>query len=80
MSYEIPLPRPEKLQFKPILNAIDLHRYIAEKLGVEPLSVSVDNSSGKVRVYFERELSEDQKKKLIVAVNDYYKSHIGETG
>ena len=77
MSYEIPLPRPEKLQVKPILNTIGLHKYITEKLGVEPLSVSVDNSSGRIRVYFERELGEDEKKKLYVIVNDYYKRHIG---
>ena len=78
VSYEIPLPHPEKLQVKPILNAVDLHKYITEKLGVEPLSVSVDNSSGRIRVYFEGELGEVEKKKLYVIVNDYYRAHIGE--
>jgi len=76
MSYEIPIPTVEKLREKPILNAYELHKYITEKLGVEPLSVSVDNINAKVRVYFERELNENDRKKLYVVVNDYCKVHL----
>ena len=76
MSYEIPLPMPDELQKKPIRNAAELHRYLEEH-GFKPLSVSVDNANARVRVFFERELSEDEKKELFEAVMEFYRRHIG---
>ena len=76
MSYEIPLPMPEMLQKKPILNATELHRYL-EKQGFKPLAVVVDNANAKIRVYFETELTDDEKRKLVEAVNEFYKKWIG---
>jgi len=76
MSYEIPLPMPDELQKKPIRNATELHRYLEEH-GFKPLSVSVDNANARVRVFFERELSEDEKKELFEAVMEFYRRHIG---
>jgi len=76
MSYEIPLPMPEMLQKKPILNAAELHRYL-EKQGFKPLAVVVDNANAKIRVFFETELKEEEKRKLVEAVNEFYKKWIG---
>jgi hypothetical protein len=76
VSYEIPLPTPDELQKKPIRNAIELHRYLEER-GFKPLSVTVDNANAKVKVFFERELSEDEKKELFEAVLEFYRRHIG---
>jgi len=75
MSYEIPLPMPEKLQEKPILNATELHKYL-ESAGFKPLVVVVDNANAKIRVYFERSLSDTEAKKLLEVILDYYKKHI----
>lgn len=76
MSYEIPLPMPEELQRKPITNAAELHRFLEEQ-GFKPLSVAIDNAGAKVRVFFERELAEDEKKVLFEAVLDFYRERIG---
>ena len=76
MSYEIPLPMPDELQKKPIRNATELHRYLEEH-GFKPLAVSVDNANAKVMVFFERELSEDEKKVLFETVVEFYRRHIG---
>jgi hypothetical protein len=76
MSYEIPLPNPEKLQEKPILNATELHKYLEENK-FNPIVVVIDNTNAKVIVYFEKELDDAKKKKLFETVLDYYKKHIG---
>jgi len=76
MSYEIPLPTPDVLQKKPILNAAELHRYI-EKAGLSPMAVVVDNANARVRVYFDRELAERERKKLVEAVMDFYRKWVG---
>jgi hypothetical protein len=76
MSYEIPLPMPEMLQKKPILNAAELHRYL-EKQGFKPLAVVVDNTNAKIKVFFDRELKEEERKKLVEAVEEFYKKWIG---
>jgi len=75
MSYEIPLPMPEKLLEKPILNALDLHQYL-ESNEFKPLNVIIDNANAKIKVYFEKEISNDKKRKLMDVVMDYYKKHI----
>jgi len=76
MSYEIPLPMPDELAKKPIRNATELHSHL-EKCGFRPVAVAVDNANAKVRVYFEGELSEDEKKLLYEAVIEFYRRHIG---
>jgi hypothetical protein len=76
VSYEIPLPMPDELQKKPIRNATELHRYLEEH-SFKPLSVTVDNANARVKVFFERELSEDEKKELFEAVLEFYRRHIG---
>jgi len=76
MSYEIPLPMPEKLQERPIINATELHKYLEENK-FKPIVVVVDNYNGKIIVHFEKELDVDNKKKLIETVLDYYRKHIG---
>jgi uncharacterized protein YbcI len=78
MSYEIPLPMPDELAKKPIRNATELHKHL-EKVGFKPLSVTVDNANAKVVVYFEGELSEDEKKLLYEAVTEFYRKWIGVT-
>jgi hypothetical protein len=76
VSYEILLPMPEELAKKPIRNATELHRYL-EECGFKPLSVTVDNANAKVRVFFDGELSEDEKKLLYETVTEFYRRHIG---
>jgi hypothetical protein len=76
MSYEVPLPSPDELQRKPIRNAVELHRHLESK-GFKPLAVVVDNASARVRVYFEDELSEGDKKRLFESVLEFYRKHIG---
>jgi len=76
VSYEIPLPMPDELQKKPIRNAAKLHRYLEEH-GFKPLSVVVDNANARVKVYFEGELDESQRKALYEAVLEFYRKWIG---
>jgi len=76
MSYEIPLPMPEELQKKPILHATELHRYL-EKHGFKPLAVVADNASARIWAFFEKELGDDEKKKLFEAVLEFHRKHIG---
>jgi hypothetical protein len=76
MSYEVPLPSPELLQRKPILSSLELHRHLESK-GFRPLAVVVDNANARVRVYFEGELSEGDKKRLFEAVLEFYRKHVG---
>jgi hypothetical protein len=71
MSYEIPLPTPDELQRKPILNASELHRHI-EKAGLSPMAVVVDNANARVR-----ELTERERKRLVDAVMDFYRRWVG---
>ena len=76
MSYEIPLPMPEELQKKPIVNASEVHRHL-EKEGFKPIAVVVDNANARIRVFFENELDEKEKRKLVEAVTGFYKKWIG---
>ena len=76
MSYEIPLPMPERLAKKPILHATQLHKHLEEK-GFKPLAVVVDNANAKIKVFFERELDDVDKKKLFETIMDFYRKHIG---
>ena len=76
MSYEIPLPMPDELAKKPIRNASEVHKYLEEH-GIRPIAVVVDNASAKIVVYTETELSEDDKKRLMDIVMEYYRKHIG---
>ena len=75
MPLEIPFPEPEKLAEKP-LKAWELHEYL-EKNGVKPLVVRVDNSLGKVWLYFEAEPDEKTKKRVYELVVEYYRKHVG---
>ena len=75
-EYEVPLPMAEELRKRPILNASDLHAQL-EKQGFRPLAVVVDNDNAKVRAFFLEELDEKAKKKLMEAVLDYEKKHLG---
>jgi hypothetical protein len=76
MSYEIPLPMPDMLQKKPIVNAMEVHRYL-EGEGFKPIAVVVDNANARIRVYFEGELKEEEKRKLVEAVMEFYRKWIG---
>jgi hypothetical protein len=76
MSYEVPLPSPDELQRKPILHATELHRHL-ESRGFKPLAVVVDNANARVRVYFERELGDSEKKLLFEIVLEFYRKHAG---
>jgi hypothetical protein len=76
VSYEIPLPMPEMLQRKPILNATQLHRHL-EGQGFKPLAVVVDNASARVRVFIEGELDEREKRRLVEAVLEFYREWVG---
>jgi len=76
MSYEIPLPMTDELQRKPMLNAAELHRHI-EKAGLSPMAVVVDNANARVRVYFDRELAERERKKLVETVMEFYRKWVG---
>jgi hypothetical protein len=76
MSYEVPLPSPDELIRKPIRNAVELHRHLESK-GFKPLAVVVDNANARVRVYFEGELGEGDRKRLFESVLEFYRKHIG---
>jgi hypothetical protein len=76
VSYEIPLPMPDQLQRKPILHATELHRYL-ESRGFKPLAVVVDNANARIVVFFDRELKEEEKSKLVEAVMEFYRKWIG---
>jgi hypothetical protein len=76
MGYEIPLPMPDQLQRKPILHAAELHKHLEEE-GFRPLAVVVDNANARVRLFFENELDEKEKKKLVEVVMEFYRKHIG---
>jgi hypothetical protein len=76
MSYEVPLPMPDKLREKPVLNATELHRYLEEQ-GFNPIVVVVDNDRARVLVYFGEELGEAERLKLQEAVIDWYKKWTG---
>ena len=76
MSYEVPLPMPDRLREKPILNASELHRYLEEQ-GFKPMVVVVDNNMARVTVYFTEELSNEEKLRLQEAVLEWYRKWIG---
>jgi len=78
VSYEVPLPAPERLREKPILSAQELHRFLEAK-GFRPLAVTVDNAAGKVLAHFASELGDEERKRLMDAVLDFYKRHLGLT-
>jgi hypothetical protein len=76
MSYEVPLPMPDRLREKPILNATELHRYL-EGRGFNPIVVVVDNDRARVLIYFSEELGEAEELKLQEAVLEWYRKWIG---
>jgi len=76
VSYEVPLPMPDRLREKPILNATELHRYLEEQ-GFELVVVVVDNSMARVTVYFTEELSNEERLRLQEAIMDWYRKWIG---
>jgi hypothetical protein len=76
MSYEIPLPMPDMLHKKPILSAAELHKHLEDQ-GFKPLAVVVDNANAKITVFFDRELKEAEKRKLVEAVEEFYRKWIG---
>jgi hypothetical protein len=76
MSYEIPLPMPDQLQRKPILHAVEIHRHL-EAQGFKPIAVVVDNANARIRVFFDSELKEEERKKLVEAVMEFYRKYIG---
>jgi len=78
-EYEIPLPMAEELRRRPILNAIDLHAHL-ERQGFKPLALVVDNANAKVRAFFSEELDDKARKRLIEAVLDYERKHLGIEG
>jgi hypothetical protein len=76
MGYEIPLPMPDQLQRKPILHAVEVHKHL-EAQGFKPLAVVVDNANARIRVFFEGELKEEEKRKLVEAIMEFYRKWIG---
>ena len=78
MSYEVPLPMPERLREKPILSAQELHRFLEER-GFKPVAVTVDNAAGRVLAHFPSDLGEEGRKRLMEAVLDFHKRHLGLT-
>ncbi|MCC5990384.1 MAG: hypothetical protein LM558_02590 [Thermosphaera sp.] len=76
MSYEVPLPMPDRLREKPILNASELHRYLEEQ-GFKPMVVVVDNNMARVTIHFSEELGDKEKLKLQEAVLEWYRKWIG---
>jgi len=76
LSYEVPLPMPDRLREKPILNASELHRYLEEQ-GFKPMVVVVDNNMARVTIHFSEELGDKEKLKLQEAVLEWYRKWIG---
>jgi hypothetical protein len=76
MSYEVPLPMPDRLREKPILNATGLHRYLEEQ-GFNPTVVVVDNDRARVMIYFSDELGDEEKLRLQEAIMEWYRKWIG---
>ena len=76
MSYEVPLPMPDRLREKPVLNASELHRYLEDQ-GFKPMVVVVDNNMARVTVYFTEELSDEERLRLQEAVLEWYRKWIG---
>jgi len=76
VSYEVPLPMPDRLREKPVLNASELHRYLEDQ-GFKPMVVVVDNNMARVTVYFTEELSDEERLRLQEAVLEWYRKWIG---
>jgi len=76
VSYEVPLPMPDRLREKPILNASELHKYLEEQ-GFKPMVVVVDNNMARVTIHFSEELGDEEKLRLQEAVLDWYRKWIG---
>jgi len=76
VSYEVPLPMPDRLRGKPILNASELHRYLEEQ-GFKPMVVVVDNNMARVIIHFTEELSNEERLRLQEAVLEWYRKWIG---
>jgi len=76
VSYEVPLPMPDRLKEKPILNASELHRHLEDQ-GFKPMVVVVDNNMARVTIHFREELSDEEELKLQEAVLDWYRKWIG---
>jgi len=69
MIYEYLHPKADKLKDKP-MRAEDIMRLLNEN-EFFPLTVRVDNHSGQVFIYFEKELSDKEKEKLDEIVNGF---------
>jgi phage anti-repressor protein len=69
---------PERLREKPILSAEELHRFLEER-GLRPIAVTVDNAAGRVVAHFASELGEEERRRLMDAVLDFHKRHLGLT-
>jgi hypothetical protein len=67
---------PERLREKPILSAQELHRFLEER-GFKPVAVTVDNAAGRVVAHFASDLGEVERKRLMEAVLDFHKRHLG---
>jgi hypothetical protein len=76
VSYEVPLPMPDRLREKPILSATELHRHLEEQ-GFKPIVVIVDNNMARVLVYFSEELGDEEKLRLQEAIMEWYRKWIG---
>jgi len=70
MNYEYLHPKADKLKDKP-MRAEDIMK-ILNKEGFSPLTVRVDNHTGQVFIYFEKELSDKEKEKLDEIVNKFF--------
>lgn len=69
--YEYIYPNTEKLATKPLNSSKILNELHKNK--IKALVVTVDNRTGSVIIYCEKELSENEKRSLDVAVGEIFK-------
>lgn len=69
MIYEYLHPKADKLKDR-LMRAEDVMNLLNEE-GFSPLTVRVDNHTGQVFVYFEKELSDKEKEKLDEVLNGF---------
>ncbi len=62
MSYEYLYPRTNKLAEKPF--KADHIMKLAEKAGIRPIAIRVDNITGQIFFYFDSELDREDKELL----------------
>jgi len=78
MSYEIPLPKPELLRDKP-LDAREVMDFLVKE-GFRPIAVTADNNLGGVIVHFAARISDEEAKRLMELVTDFYRKRVGLRG